>query len=106
MQQVYLPDACAISAMYADWFDIGGGVTNYLAVPDLPMDAKSTQFDLPGGYILDGKCERRSRRSTRMRMRCFRQSVIEDVTHSYYAGKTRLHPWKGETDSRIHGLAR
>src|SRR5215467_4214551 len=54
VQQVYLPDACAISAMYADWFGIGSGVKNYLAVPELPIDARATQFDLPGCYIPGG----------------------------------------------------
>src|SRR3954465_10785656 len=31
VQQVYVPDACAIAGMYADWFKYGAGVTNYLA---------------------------------------------------------------------------
>ena len=34
-------DACAIAGMYADWFNYGAGVTNYLAVPDLPLDSKT-----------------------------------------------------------------
>ena len=54
VQQVYLPDVCAIGAMYADWLGYGAGVTNYLAVPDLPLDATGTEFDLPGGTIMDG----------------------------------------------------
>jgi hydrogenase large subunit len=96
VQQVYLPDACAISAMYADWFGIGSGVKNYLAVPELPIDARATQFDLPGGYIPGGDVS--SVRAFHSHADDqFRQSVLEDVTHSYYAGKTRLHPWKGET---------
>src|SRR6201987_1377017 len=53
VRQVYFPDACAIAAFYPDWFHIGGGVRNYLSVPDLPLDAAVTQFDLPGGYILN-----------------------------------------------------
>ena len=81
VQQVYLPDACAISAMYADWFDIGGGVKNYLAVPDLPIDARSTQFDLPGGYI-PGANVNAVRPFHSHADEVFRQSVIEDVTDS------------------------
>lgn len=96
VHQVYLPDACAISAMYAEWFGIGRGVTNYLAVPDLPLDAKATQFDLPGGYISGGDVSGVRPFHTHADD-AFRQSVIEDVTHSYYQGKSRLHPWKGET---------
>ena len=48
IEQVYFVDVCAIGAMYPDWLGYGAGVTNYLAVPDLPLDAKGTKFDLPG----------------------------------------------------------
>ena len=68
VQQVYFVDACAIAAMYADWFNYGSGVKNYLAVPDLPLDAKGTMFDLPGGYILDGNISRRAQ--VQQRRRC------------------------------------
>src|SRR5512146_2923295 len=54
VQQVYVPDVCAIGGMYADWLRYGAGVTNYLAVPDLPLDAKASTFDLPGGTIMGG----------------------------------------------------
>src|SRR6476659_1909918 len=54
IEQVYFPDVCAIAAMYPDWLGYGAGVTNYLAVPDLPLDSKGTKFDLPGGTIFDG----------------------------------------------------
>ena len=30
VQQVYLPDVCAIGALYADWLPYGAGVKNYL----------------------------------------------------------------------------
>ena len=36
VQQVYLPDACAIAALYPEWMRYGSGVTNYLSVPELP----------------------------------------------------------------------
>jgi hydrogenase large subunit len=54
VQQVYFVDVCAVAAMYPDWFKIGAGVRNYLAVPDLPLDSKGTAYDLPGGYIMNG----------------------------------------------------
>src|SRR5512144_337452 len=54
VHQVYFPDVCAIGGMYADWAGHGAGVTNYLAVPDLPLDEKGTHFDLPGGTIMGG----------------------------------------------------
>src|SRR3954466_299249 len=31
VQQVYLPDVCAIAAMYPEWMTYGAGVTNYMA---------------------------------------------------------------------------
>ena len=54
VQQAYFVDACLLAASYPEWFDYGRGVANYLAVPDLPLDAKATHFDLPGGVIQDG----------------------------------------------------
>ena len=54
IEQVYFVDVCVIGAIYADWLNYGRGVTNYLAVPDLPTDTKGTQFDLPGGTIFNG----------------------------------------------------
>lgn len=95
--QVYFPDVCAAAALYADWFEHGAGVTNYLAVPDLPLDTKSTQFDLPGGVIRGGDLSS-VRRLTGARDELFRRNVVEDVTHAWYRGDNPLHPWKGETE--------
>jgi Ni,Fe-hydrogenase I large subunit len=39
VNQVYFVDVCAVAAMYPEWFKIGKGVNNYLAVPDLPLDS-------------------------------------------------------------------
>ncbi|HEX7408126.1 MAG TPA: nickel-dependent hydrogenase large subunit [Candidatus Binatia bacterium] len=97
VQQVYFPDACAIAGFYPEWFDIGAGVRNYLAVPDLPTDPASTTFDLPGGTIFDGNIES-VRRISGARDDYFRQGVVEDVTHAWYKGRGPQHPWKGETD--------
>ena len=54
VEQVYLPDVAAIGAMYAPWLSYGAGVTNYLAVPDMPLNSAGTEFDLPGGTIMNG----------------------------------------------------
>ena len=96
VQQVYFIDACAVAALYADWFGYGKGVNNYLAVPDLPLDAKATKFDLPGGYIPGGDLSA-VRVFHTAADQPFRESVTEDVTHAYYKGNAALHPWKGET---------
>jgi hydrogenase large subunit len=97
IQQVYVPDVCAIAGMYADWFKYGAGVTNYLAVPDLPLDTKSENYDLPGGYISEGNLAG-VRRFKTAADQSFRDAVVEDTSHAYYDNsKNALHPWKGET---------
>ena len=49
VNQVYFVDVCAVAAMYPEWFKIGKGVNNYMAVPDLPLDSTGSSYDLPGG---------------------------------------------------------
>ncbi len=95
IHQVYLPDVIAIGAMYPDWLGYGAGVTNYLAVPDLPLDAKATTFDLPGGTIMNGDL------STAKVIRdwkdpYFRDNVEESIAHAWYKGDWQKHPWKEE----------
>ncbi len=48
------PTSAPSARMYPEWLGHGAGVTNYLAVPDLPLDTKGTKFDLPGGTIMAG----------------------------------------------------
>jgi len=97
VQQVYFPDACAIAGFYPEWFDIGAGVTNYLAVPDLPVDPGSTTFDLPGGTIFGGDLSS-VRAISGARDEYFRKGVVEDVTHAWYQGRGPQHPWQGVTE--------
>ena len=54
VREVYVPDVIAIGSMYPEWLGYGAGVKNYLSVPDLPLDAAGTEFDLPGGTIMNG----------------------------------------------------
>ncbi len=96
VHQVYLIDVCAIGALYADWLRYGAGVTNYLAVPDMPLDSKGTRFDLPGGTIFNGDF------STVVPIKSFddpyfRDNVAECITHSWYDGDWTRHPWEEET---------
>jgi hydrogenase large subunit len=100
VQQVYLPDVCAIGAMYADWLKYGKGVANYLAVPDLPLDPAGTRFDLPGGTILDGKIDT-YRPIASFRDEYFMKNVSESIAHSYYEGDWRKHPWEEETKPKL-----
>jgi hydrogenase large subunit len=96
VQQVYLPDVCAIAALYPEWFHYGRGVANYLAVPDLPLNGKADTFDLPGGYIDDGALANVQRFQTHADDP-FRKAVTEDVAHAWYKGTAPLHPYDGET---------
>src|ERR1022692_4774635 len=100
INDVYLIDVGAVAAMYPEWFKIGSGVTNYLAVPDLPLDSEARAYDLPGGVIMRddiGGVQAFKTASDPI----FRESVTEDVTHAYYEGEKPLHPWKGETEPQF-----
>ena len=100
VQQVYLPDVCAIGAMYADWLKYGSGVTNYLAVPDLPLDGAGTRFELPGGTIFDGKIESYKPIAS-FQDDYFKKNVSESIAHSYYEGDWQKHPWEEETEPKL-----
>ena len=96
VEQVYVPDVCAIGAMYADWLGYGAGVKNYLAVPDMPLDAKGTRFDLPGGTVFNGDLAGATKIAS-FEDPYFRDNVAESVAHSWYEGNATRHPFEGET---------
>ena len=96
VQQVYVPDVCAIGGMYPDWLSYGAGVKNYLAVPDLPLDTKGESFDLPGGTIMGGDFKT-FKAIDSFNDEYFRDNVSESVAHAYYEGDKALHPYEGET---------
>jgi hydrogenase large subunit len=96
VKQVYLPDVAAVGAFYADWTNYGAGVTNYLCVPEMPLDTRGTEFELPGGYISGGDL------STFQPISSFQDSFFEDGVaesskHAWYEGSASLHPYDGET---------
>ena len=102
VQQVYFPDVCAIGAMYADWTKYGAGVTNYLAVPDLPLDTKGTKFDLPGGTIMGGDLKSMKAIGS-FQDEYFRKNVTESIARSYYDGDWQKHPFEEETRPKFTG---
>ncbi|MBI4989836.1 MAG: nickel-dependent hydrogenase large subunit [Rhodocyclales bacterium] len=96
VKNVYLIDVAAVGAFYPDWTKYGAGVTNYLSVPDIPMDTKGTQFALPGGYIANKDL------GSFKAIKTFNddywvKGVEESTKHSWYEGSKSLHPYKGET---------
>ncbi len=100
VKNVYLIDVAAIGAFYADWTKVGRGITDYLSVPDIPLDGKGTTFALPGGYIEGGKLESFKAIKT-FGDKYFVDGVSEGIKHSWYNYKEgdakSLHPYKGET---------
>ena len=95
IDQVYLPDVIAIGSMYPEWLGYGAGVTNYMAVPDLPLDSKGTEFDLPGGVIMGGDLKS-FRPIERFDDPLFQAKVEESVAHAWYEGDWQKHPWDEE----------
>lgn len=96
IEQVYLPDVCAIGGMYPEWFGHGKGVGYYLSVPDLPLDTKGASFAIPGGTIT-GTDVSTFKPITRFGDPYFRDGVKENVAHAWYEGDATKHPWEGET---------
>jgi hydrogenase large subunit len=104
VNQVYLPDVAAIGALYADWTGYGAGVTTYLAVPDMPLDTKSTQFALPGGYIPAGDLGA-FRAVANYQDDFFENGVKESAKHAWYADSgAPLHPYDGKTEPKYTGF--
>jgi hydrogenase large subunit len=99
IQNVYLPDVCAVGALYADWTKYGAGVTNYLSVPDMPMDTKGTQFHLPGGYIAKADLAT-FKPITDFNSELFRFGVKESIKHSWYDGDWTRNPFDETTVPR------
>ncbi len=99
--QCYLPDVAAVAGFYPDWLKHGAGVTNYLAVPDLPTDAKMTKFDLPGGVIVAGQPGVRKIESWNDEY--LKQNVTESIAHAYYDGAWAKGPWEEETVPKYTG---
>jgi hydrogenase large subunit len=96
IEQVYFVDVCAIGAMYPEWLAYGAGVTNYLAVPDLPTDTKGTTFDLPGGTIFNADLSTVTPIST-FEDAYFQKNVTENITHAWYDGDWTRHPYAEDT---------
>ncbi len=96
VENVLLVDTAAVAAFYAEWTKYGAGVTNYLSVPDMPMDTKGTTFALPGGYIPDGDVSKFTPIKS-YQDPFFRDSVKESIKHSWYNGDWDRHPWDEET---------
>ena len=104
VKQVYLPDVIAIGSMYPEWLGYGAGITNYMAVPELPLDTKGTQFDLPGGTIMGGDLAS-YKPFTSFEDPYFRDNVSESIAHAWYDGDWTRHPYEEDTVPKYTGFA-
>jgi hydrogenase large subunit len=96
IDQVYFPDVAAIGAMYAPWLGYGAGVTNYLSVPDLPLNPEGTEFQMPGGVIMNADLSS-FQAITSFNDPLFRDNVAESIAHAWYDGDWQKHPWQEDT---------
>jgi hydrogenase large subunit len=96
IEHVYLTDVCAIGAMYPEWLGYGAGVTNYLAVPDMPLNAAMTDYDLPGGTIMNADFATH-RAIDRLDDPYFADNVTESIARAWYDGDWERHPYEEET---------
>jgi len=96
VKNVYIPDIIAIGALYKGWLQYGAGVTNYLAVPDMPLDTKGESFDLPGGTIFNGDLKT-FRPIKSFNDEYFSKNVAENISHAWYDGDWTKHPYEEET---------
>ncbi|MCW9051833.1 MAG: nickel-dependent hydrogenase large subunit [Motiliproteus sp.] len=97
VKNAYLLDLAVIGAHYTDWAGYGKGITDYLCVPEMPLDGKGEKFNMPGGYISNGDLST-FKPITGFNDPYFIEGVAESTKHSWYHGDMPLHPWKGETE--------
>ncbi len=97
VKNAYMVDVSIIGAFYLDWAGYGKGVTDYLSVPEMPLDTKGEKFALTGGYISGGDLST-FKPITGFNDKYFIDGVKESSKHSWYHGEEALHPWVGETE--------
>ena len=77
-------------------------MTNYLSVPDLPLDTKGTQFDFPGGVDHERRPVVACRRSRTFNEPFFKENVTESIARAWYDGDWTQHPFEEDTEPRVH----
>ncbi len=99
VNQVYLIDVAAVGSFYLDWAGHGAGVTNYLSVPEFPIDEKGTQFDAKGGVIFGGNLSK-TKAITSFNDPYFEDNVKESIARAWYDGDWSKHPYEETTDPK------
>src|SRR5206468_2082509 len=67
-----------------------------MTVPDLPLDAAGTKFDLPGGTIMNGDLAT-VKPITHFGDPYFQENVSECIARAWYDGDWTRHPYEEET---------
>jgi hydrogenase large subunit len=96
IDNVYVVDLAAVGALYAEWLPYGNGVTNYMASPDMPLNAAATEFDLPGGTIMGGDLAS-VKAINNLSDPYFKENVQESIARGWYDGDWQKHPWEEDT---------
>ena len=100
IKMVYMTDVVAVGALYAAWIPYGAGVTNYLAAPDMFLDAKATKADLPGGTVFGGDLKTIKPINIHADP-YFKENVQESIAKAWYDGNWSKHPWESTTDPKF-----
>jgi len=99
VKNVYLVDVVAVGALYKEWLPFGAGVTNYLAAPDMFLDAKATTSDLPGGTVMGGDLAS-VKPIVGLNDAYFKENVQESIARAWYDGDWSKHPWEEDTEPK------
>jgi hydrogenase large subunit len=99
VNEVYLNDVVAVGALYKEWLPYGAGVTNYLAAPDMFLDAKGTMADMPGGTVMNGDLST-IKPITTISDEYFKSNVEESIARAWYDGDWSKHPWEEDTEPK------
>ncbi len=100
IKNVYLVDVVAVGALYAGWIPYGPGVTNYLAAPDMFLDAAGTKADLPGGTVFGGDLKTIKPINAHADA-YFKENVQESIAKAWYDGNWMKHPWESTTEPKF-----
>lgn len=104
VEQVYIPDLLAVASFYKEWFGIGGGLPNYLAYGDLPVNGYNdpAKYKFPRGAVIN-----RNLNEVQEVQGDDPDQVREYISHSWYnysvGDDQSLHPWDGETELNYTG---
>ena len=99
INEVYVNDVVAVGALYKEWLPYGAGVTNYLAAPDMFLNTKGTEFDLPGGTVMNGDLST-IKPITSISDEYFKSNVEESIARAWYDGDWSKHPWEEDTEPK------